>query len=85
MLIGSHFGGLAIENSMLGATHACATPLTTHYDLPHGVAIALMLAHVVEWNGAVAGRQYDELYSPAIWRGRLARSGRRGGSAGDSA
>jgi alcohol dehydrogenase class IV len=46
---------------MLGATHACASPLTTHYDIPHGVAIALLLAEVVEWNRAVAGRQYDEL------------------------
>lgn len=61
ILIGSHFGGLAVENSMLGATHACATPLSTHYDLPHGVAIALMLARVVEFNRPVAGRYYDEL------------------------
>ncbi len=61
MLIGAHFGGLAIENSMLGATHACATPLTTHYDIPHGVAIALVLAEVVEWNRTVAARQYDDL------------------------
>lgn len=66
MLIGSHFGGLAIENSMLGATHACASPLSTHYDLPHGVAIALMLARVVEFNSAVAGRYYNELYSPGL-------------------
>jgi len=61
MLIGAHFGGLAIENSMLGATHACASPLTTHYEIPHGVAIALLLAEVVEWNSAIAGGQYDEL------------------------
>jgi alcohol dehydrogenase len=61
MLIGAHFGGLAIENSMLGATHACATPLTTHYAIPHGVAIALLLADVVEWNSAVASREYQEL------------------------
>lgn len=65
MLIGSHFGGLAIENSMLGATHALATPLATHYDLPHGVAIALMLARVVEFNAAVAGQYYEEL-SPGL-------------------
>jgi alcohol dehydrogenase len=61
MLIGAHFGGLAIENSMLGATHACAIPLTSHYDIPHGVAIALLLSEVVEWNSTVASRQYDEL------------------------
>ena len=50
MLIGAHFGGLAVENSNLGATHACAAPLTVHYKLPHGVAVGLMLAEVVEWN-----------------------------------
>lgn len=61
MLLGAHFGGMAIENSNLGAAHACATPLTTHYGVRHGNAIATVLAQVVEWNGAVAGRQYDEL------------------------
>lgn len=68
LLIGSHFGGLAIENSMLGATHACAGPLTEHYAIPHGAAIGLLLSHVVEWNSAVVGRQYDELHA-----GNLAR------------
>ena len=61
MLIGAHFGGLAIENSMLGATHACAVPLTAHYPLPHGVAIALLLSHVVDWNMAAAREHYEEL------------------------
>jgi alcohol dehydrogenase len=61
MLVGAHFSGLAVENSMLGATHACASPLTTHYHLAHGVAIALLLSHVVDWNRPVAGRQYDDL------------------------
>jgi alcohol dehydrogenase len=63
MLIGAHFSGLAVENSMLGAAHACASPLTTHYGIPHGVAIALLLAHVVEWNRPAVGRQYEELYA----------------------
>jgi alcohol dehydrogenase len=66
MLIGAHFGGLAVENSMLGATHALATPLTTHYDLPHGVAVALMLACTVEFNTDVAGQYYEELYAPGL-------------------
>ena len=38
MLAGAHFAGLAIENSMLGATHACANPLSAHYDMIHGIA-----------------------------------------------
>ena len=61
MLIGSHFAGLAIEQSMLGATHACANPLTARYGTIHGVAIAVMLPHVVRWNGVLVGERYAEL------------------------
>jgi alcohol dehydrogenase len=63
MLLGSHFGGLAIENSMLGATHACANPLTSHFGIPHGVAISLMLSRVVAWNQEISRSRYEELYS----------------------
>jgi alcohol dehydrogenase len=61
MLLGAHFGGMATENSALGAAHACAGPLTEAYGLSHGAAIALVLAHVVAWNNAVSDRQYEEL------------------------
>lgn len=63
MLLGSHFGGLAVENSMLGAAHACASPLTSQFGLPHGVAVALMLRHTVRWNRPMVGDRYDELAS----------------------
>jgi alcohol dehydrogenase len=63
MLLGAHFGGVAAEYSMLGAAHACANPLTTHYEMAHGAAIALMLPHVVRWNGPSAGARYDELHA----------------------
>jgi alcohol dehydrogenase class IV len=61
MLLGSHYAGAAIELSMLGATHACANPLTARYGTTHGVAIALMLPHVVRWNGEIVGDRYAEL------------------------
>ena len=61
MLLGSHYAGIAIENSMLGATHACANPLTAHYGTTHGVAIAVLLPHVVRWNRQAAGGLYREL------------------------
>ena len=35
---------------MLGATHACANPLTKNFGVTHGVAIAVMLSRVVRWN-----------------------------------
>jgi alcohol dehydrogenase len=65
MLLGSYFAGMAIENSMLGATHACANPLTAHYNMPHGVAISIILPQVVRWNGAVIDAQYRELLHSA--------------------
>jgi alcohol dehydrogenase len=61
MQVGAHLAGLAIENSMLGATHACANPLTARYGTEHGVAIAVLLPAVVKWNGAAAGARYAEL------------------------
>jgi alcohol dehydrogenase class IV len=61
MQLGAYYAGVAIENSMLGATHACANPLTAHYDIAHGVAIASLLPTVVRWNGSVAGNRYSEL------------------------
>jgi alcohol dehydrogenase len=57
MLIGSHFAGIAIEQSMLGATHACSNPLTARFELAHGLALSILLPHVVRWNAqAVSGR-----------------------------
>jgi alcohol dehydrogenase len=61
MQLGAHLAGLAIENSMLGACHACANPLTAHYGITHGVAIGIMLPHVIRFNAAVVGPLYAEL------------------------
>jgi len=61
MLLGSHLAGLAIEHSMLGAGHACANPLTAQFDVTHGIAVSLMLPHVVRWNAADVGRLYADL------------------------
>jgi alcohol dehydrogenase len=58
MLLGAHFAGIAIEQSMLGAAHACANPLTARADLAHGPALASVLPHVVRWNGALASDRY---------------------------
>lgn len=61
MLLGAHLAGAAIEASMLGATHACANPLSARHGTTHGVAIALMLPHVVRWNAEAAAPLYAEL------------------------
>ncbi|HEY1786336.1 MAG TPA: iron-containing alcohol dehydrogenase [Pirellulales bacterium] len=61
MQLGASFAGLAIENSMLGATHALANPLTARYGIVHGQAIGLMLPHVIRFNGARYGAWYHDL------------------------
>jgi alcohol dehydrogenase len=62
MQLGAFYAGVSIENSMLGAAHACANPLTERYGTVHGVAIAHMLPHVVEWNSDAVGSEYRDLY-----------------------
>jgi alcohol dehydrogenase len=63
MLFGAYLAGLAIENSMLGAAHACANPLTARYNITHGVAVALMLPYVIRFNSTVAEEPYRQLHS----------------------
>lgn len=50
MLLGAAFAGTAIENSMLGAAHSAANPLTAHYEIVHGQAVGIMLPPVVRFN-----------------------------------
>lgn len=61
MQLGACFAGLAIENSMLGAAHALANPLTAQYGIVHGQAIGLMLPHVIRFNGEEFSHWYREL------------------------
>ena len=51
MLLGAAFAGTAIENSMLGAAHSAANPLTAHFGIIHGQAVGIMLPHVIRFNG----------------------------------
>lgn len=69
MLLGAHLAGAAIEASMLGAAHACANPLTAKYGTVHGIAVGLLLPHVVRYNAAVGENPYADLDADA---GRLA-------------
>jgi alcohol dehydrogenase len=61
MQLGAFYAGVAIENSMLGATHACANPLTARYGTAHGAAIAMLLPSVVRWNERAVGERYETL------------------------
>jgi alcohol dehydrogenase len=71
MLLGAHFAGMAIESAMLGVCHSCANPLTAHYGITHGVAIGVMLPHVIRFNAPAVGELYAELVG-----GDVSRNGR---------
>jgi alcohol dehydrogenase len=77
--LGAAWAGLAIENSMLGAAHALANPLTAAHGMVHGQAVGMMLPHVVRFNAAACGDRFAELLSdidiqspPVSAGGRLA-------------
>jgi alcohol dehydrogenase len=55
MQLGAALAGIAIENSMLGAAHASANPLTARHNVTHGHAVALMLPHVMRFNSTDDG------------------------------
>lgn len=63
MQLGAAYAGVAIENSMLGAAHALANPLTAAYEIAHGQAVGLMLPHVIRFNGQQHNDWYCELLS----------------------
>jgi alcohol dehydrogenase len=68
MLLGSALAGAAIENSMLGAAHAAANPLTAQRGMVHGQAVALMLPHVVAFN-CTAPAALEEYANLAVMAG----------------
>lgn len=65
MLLGAALAGTAIENSMLGAAHSAANPLTAHFNIVHGKAVGLMLPSVIHFNAKEDSvkRAYAELAS----------------------
>jgi alcohol dehydrogenase len=61
MLLGAHLAGCAIENSMLGAAHSAANPLTALCGIVHGHAVGVMLPHVIRFNCETGQRPYADL------------------------
>jgi alcohol dehydrogenase len=50
MQLGAALAGTAIENSMLGAAHSAANPLTARFGIVHGQAVGLMLPAIIRYN-----------------------------------
>jgi alcohol dehydrogenase class IV len=56
MLMGSLLAGLALADAGVGAAHALAYPLGGNYRIPHGLANAILIPHVMEFNLPAAER-----------------------------
>ena len=51
-MLGSLFAGIAFSHARLGDVHAMSHPVSAFFDIPHGVANAILLPKVVEFNSA---------------------------------
>jgi|688.fasta_scaffold17893_6 alcohol dehydrogenase len=84
MLLGAAYAGTAIENSMLGAAHSCANPLTAKFHVVHGEAVGVMLPHVIRFNAqlpeiaAIYESYFDgdlaDRISELLWEARMPRT-----------
>lgn len=61
MMLGSVTAGMAFNSALLGIVHSLAHPLSAHYDIAHGVANAIFLPYVVEYNMETFGDKLKPL------------------------
>lgn len=61
MALGQYVTGMAFSNVGLGIAHSMAHTLGATYDTPHGVACAMMLPIVMEYNAECSGEKYREI------------------------
>lgn len=61
MLLGSFFGGVAIQTSSTVAIHALSYPLGGAFRIPHGISNAMLLPHIIEYNIDSFGDEIHEL------------------------
>ncbi|MDY3775401.1 MAG: iron-containing alcohol dehydrogenase, partial [Eubacterium sp.] len=62
MLTGSLFAGIAFSWARLGNVHAMSHPVSAFFDVPHGVANAVLLPTIVEYNALADKGRYYKLY-----------------------
>ena len=61
MALGQYVAGMGFSNVGLGIVHSMAHPLGAFYDTPHGVANAIILPTVMEYNAPFTGEKYREI------------------------
>ena len=58
MAIGQYIAGMGFSNVGLGLVHGMAHPLGAFYNVPHGVANAILLPHIMQYNAPYTGEKY---------------------------
>ncbi len=61
MALGQYIAGMGFSNVGLGIVHSMAHPLGALYDTPHGVANAIILPTVMEYNAEATGEKYKDI------------------------
>ena len=61
MALGQYMTGMAFSNVGLGVVHGMAHPLSAFYNTPHGVANAVLLPYVMEFNAPYTGEKFREI------------------------
>lgn len=61
MALGQYIAGMGFSNVGLGIVHSMAHPLGALYDTPHGVANAILLPTVMEYNAEATGEKYRDI------------------------
>ncbi len=61
MALGQYIAGMGFSNVGLGIVHSMAHPLGALYDTPHGVANAIILPTVMEYNAPATGEKYRDI------------------------
>lgn len=61
MALGQYIAGMGFSNVGLGIDHAMAHTLSAYYDVPHGVACAMLLPIAMEFNAEVSGEKYKDI------------------------
>ena len=63
MLVGSLFAGIAFSFARLGNVHAMSHPVSAHFNVAHGVANAILLPTIVEYNALADHGKYRKIYN----------------------
>ena len=61
MALGQYVAGMGFSNVGLGIVHSMAHPLSAYYDTPHGIANAVLLPYVLEFNASATGEKFREI------------------------